>query len=226
MPGHVLERGEHVGRPDHRLAPLEATHRRHPHAGRQIGVLPVCLLDAPPPRIARYVDHGRQHLVHAARTGLGRRDGEHTFHQLRVPGAGERDGLREARGLPRLEAVERLLVKQDGNAEAGAVLHPALDGVRVLRLGPGPVAFARPLDASDADPKPFGCPRRIEPARAIGDGPLALPQAQHLADLLLERHAAEQVVDAAFDREARIQVLGAVLPGLGRRGTGEQRYRE
>ena len=144
--------------------------------------------------------------MHAARAGLGRRDGEHTFHQLRVPGGGECDGLREARGLLRLEAVERLLVEQHGNAEAGAVLHPALDGVRELRLGSGTVPFTRSFDASDANPKPFGCPRRIEPAVAIGDGPLALPQAQHLADLLLERHAGEQVVDAAFDRQGRVEI--------------------
>src|SRR5437660_10709356 len=115
--------------------------------------------------------------MHAARARLRRGGCEHPFHELRIPGAGQGDRLREAGGLLRLEAVERLLVEEHGNAEARAVLHPALDGVRELRLGSGTVPFARPLAASDANPKPFGCPRRIESAVAIGDGPLALPPA-------------------------------------------------
>ena len=87
-----------------------------------------------------------------------------------------------------------------------------MDGVGVLSLCPGPVPFVRPLDPADADPKPPGGPRRIEAALAVGDGALALPQAQHLADLLFERHAREQVVDPAFDGEGRIQV-GRALGG-------------
>jgi len=210
----MLERGEHVGRPDHCLGPLEAMHRRHANAGREIGVLSVRFLDAPPARVARDVDHRGEHLVHAARARLRPGGREHPFHDLRVPGAGQRDRLREARGLVRFEAVQGFLVKQHRNPETGVLLHPALDGVSVLRLRPGAVAFARSLDASDADPKPFGRPRWIEPALSIGDGPLALPQAQHLAHLFFERHAGEQVVDPALDREGGIQVGRVLLPGL------------
>src|SRR5205823_2776148 len=129
--------------------------------------------------------------------------------------AGERDRLRETRGLLRLEAVERLLVEQHGNAEARAVLHPALDGVRVLRFRPGSVAFARPLDASDANAKPLGCPGRIEPAVAIGDGPLALPETQHLADLLLERLRRGRVAARRLAHRQGYGQLQADLADLG-----------
>src|SRR5213082_4132141 len=99
--------------------------------------------------------------MHAARARLRRGGCEHPFHELRIPGAGQGDRLREARGLLRLEAVERLLVEEHGNAEAGAVLHPALDGVRVFSLCPGPVTLVRPFDPADTDPKPPRWPRRI-----------------------------------------------------------------
>ncbi len=98
--------------------------------------------------------------------------------------------------------MQRLLVKQDGDAEPCVLLHPALDGVGVLGLCPGAMAFAGPLDPSDADTKPFGRRRArgIEPPLVIGDRAFALPEAQHLADLLFEGHAGEQIAHAAFDR--------------------------
>src|SRR5207302_11405062 len=101
--------------------------------------------------------------------------------------------------------------ERNRNAEAGAILIHALDDVGVLGLCPGSVTFVRPLDPAYPDPKPLGSPRRIEAALAVGDGPLALPQAQHLADLLLEGHAGEQVVDAALDGEGRVEIARAGL---------------
>src|SRR5439155_3702091 len=112
-------------------------------------------------------DHWGEHLVDPTGARLRRGGSEHPFHELRVPGAGERDRLREARGLLPFEAVESFLVEQHRNPETSVVLHPALDGVREFRLRPSAVTFARSLDASDAGPKPVGRARGLEPARAI-----------------------------------------------------------
>src|SRR5204862_4590079 len=131
-------------------------------------------------------------------------------------GARQSDRLRKARGLLPFEAVEGFLVEQHRNPETRVLLHPALDGVGEFRLRPSAVTFARSLDASDADAEPVGHARRIEPAGGVRHGPLPLPETQHLADLLFECHAGEEVVDAALHREARIQV-GAVLRDLGGR---------
>ncbi len=75
---------------------LEAADRRQPHLADEIRVLAIGLLDASPARIARHVDHRGQREVRAACAHLACRDGEDAFEQCGVPGAGERDRLREA----------------------------------------------------------------------------------------------------------------------------------
>jgi len=173
-------------------------------------------------RIAGHVDHGREHLLHPACARLGRGGGEDALHEVRIPGARQRDRLRKARGLFSFQTVQRFLVKQDGDAEPCVLLHPALDGVGVFRFGPGSVALARSLDAAHADAKPVGRVRRIEPAGRVRHGPLSLPETQHLADFFLECHPAEQVVDAALDGESRIQVGRPGLRDLGGRRPREE----
>src|SRR5215218_3642308 len=174
---------------------------------REVRILAIRLLAAPPARLARDVHHRREHLLRTAYAHFGGNRGEHALGELGIPGTGERDRLREARGLGTLQAMQRLLVEEHGDAEPGAVAHPPLDRVGELRLCTRAVTVARPLDAPDADPEPSRGTRGVEAAGcAVGDLRLPLPEAEHLGDLLLQRHAPEQIVDAALDGKSAIPV--------------------
>ncbi len=152
VPGHVLERGDHAVGRDRPAAPLEAAHRRQAHPRHQVRVLAVGLLEAAPARVAGHVHHRGEHLLRAPGPHLPRDHGEGALHQVGVPGARQGDGLREAGRLRPLQPVQRLLVEDHRDAEAGVLLHPLLDRVGELRLGTRPVAVARPLDPADARP--------------------------------------------------------------------------
>ena len=120
--------------------------------------------------------------------------------------------------------MQCFLVKQHRDAEPRAVARPALDVVREFRRGAGAVRVAGSLDAADAESEPARCAGGSESAGGlVGDGGLAAPKAEHLGDFFLERHAPKEVVNAPFDREARVAVGSAfrtacALPG---RATGD-----
>ena len=77
MAGHVLERGEHVAGGERQRVALEAAHRGDAQLADEVRVFAVGFLDAAPARIARHVDHRRQHLVRTARARFSRRDRQH-----------------------------------------------------------------------------------------------------------------------------------------------------
>ena len=152
--GEVLGGRRDVRGVDRRVgaaASLKAAHRRDAHAADQIGVLAVGLFDAPPARVARDVDHRRQHVLHAARARLARGDGEDLLDQVGIEGRRQRDRLREAGGRRDREPVQRLFVHQRRNAEAGLLDQVLLDRVREHRgAGRVGVAIARSGDLADA----------------------------------------------------------------------------
>ncbi len=86
----------------------------------------------PDSRIDRRLRHlTALHCVHQRLVRLIRLD----VGEFAVDGRGERRPV---------QPVQRFIVKEDGEAEPSAVPHPALDRVRILRLGARPMFVARP----------------------------------------------------------------------------------
>ncbi len=105
-------------------------------------------------------------------------------------------------------------MKDHGDAEARVLLHPPLDGVGELRLGTRPVAVAGALDPPDPHLEPLRRMGGVEAALVVGDRTLAVPEAQHLRDLLLQRHAPEEVLHAFRRGERGVLIVGPIFPGL------------
>src|SRR5689334_1181747 len=206
MSRHVLERREHVLGTDHRIGPLKSADCGYSHARREIRVLAVRLLEAPPPRLACDIDYGREDLTYAARARFSSSGGKHTLHQVRVPRARECNGLRKARRASRFETVQRFLVEQHGNAESRAVTNPSLYSIDEFSFAARTVAILRPFDPSNADAKPPRCGGRTKMPARVRDELFLIPQAQHLCDLLLERHAREQVGHSPIDGKSRVAI--------------------
>ncbi len=92
---HVFQRREHMVFADGQRVALKSAHRGDTELADEIRILAVRFLDAPPARIAPNVDNGRKHQLRAARANLPCDDGEHAGEQLRIPRAGQPDGLRK-----------------------------------------------------------------------------------------------------------------------------------
>ena len=119
--------------------------------------------------------------------------------EIRVERRPETDRLREARALLRGMAVEALLVDDHGDAEARLLDEEPLDGVGQVRHRARAQAAARvagPADLPESAAVAEMLPGllRVEPALVVDEHRrLLLPDAEHLGDLLLERHPREQV---------------------------------
>ena len=206
MSSHVFERGEDVLWTDQRIGTLKSAYCRHSHARREIGILAVRLLEASPPWLPCDIDDRCEHLTYTAGARFGRCGREDTLHQVGVPATRERNGLRKARRPGRFETMQRFLVEEHRNAEPRAVTNPSLDGVDEFGFAPCIVVILWPFDSANANPEP---PRRgggIKTTAGVGNELLLTPQAEHLRDLLVERHTREEVTDAALDREPGIAI--------------------
>jgi hypothetical protein len=95
----------------------------------EVGVLALGLLRPAPAGFARQPQDGRERVYHAPRAHLGRRDGVDLFHELYVPCAGKRDGLRKDRAAGGHVAVKRLAQRHQRNAQACLFEGVFLDGV-------------------------------------------------------------------------------------------------
>ena len=119
-------------------------------------------------------------------------------------------GLQQRDAEPRLLAAISLQLVQ----ELGLLPRALVED----RVGQGEEA------AAGAEARLVG-PRGEAPARlhlrrdALARAVLVDARHVHLADLLLERHAAEEVVDPGVDRQGRVDVIGAA------RGPGQQEQR-
>ena len=224
MAGHVLECHEDAVCRERQVVTLETPHRGDAQFGDQIGVLAIRLLNPSPALVAGDIDDRSQRQMDAAQAHLARGDVEHVLEQFGVPGRGQADGLREAGRVRRDIAVQRLLVEEQRNAEAGFLDRPALRGIDVVhrfafiaierpgigtgRLGAGldTLSVVRAGDLSEAVGIVFGGPLGREIAGRGLDLGLVLPDADHLGDLFLERHAREQVFHPGLDRLAGVAV--------------------
>ncbi len=215
----MLERGNDVLLVLERRVALESLHGRDPHAGDQIGVLAVGFLDASPPRLARHIHDGRQRLVRAARAGFRRRHLEQPAHEFGIERRAQSDGLREARPVDGGVAVQAFLMEDDRDAQPGVLDEELLNVVGQLRHFSGVAAaagIAGPADLTEAEAILEMGPGflQVEPAFLVDHrAALLLPDAEHLRDLFFQRHARQQVLDAALDGEFRI-AIGRLWLGL------------
>ena len=202
----MLGAGQHAigGR---RVAALDPAHLRLGHAAAEIGVLPCPFDDAAPARVARDVDHRREGPVQAGGARLlgGERGG--LFHHHRIPAGGER----ERHGQDRAVSVDHVHREQERDTEARFLDRNLLQLAQ--RLGAGDVEEGAHLAAAHAVHHALVEARVERLLPAAGD-------LVHLADLLSQRHLADQLADA---RAVIARTLGDCdgRPG----GGGEQRAR-
>ena len=184
---------------------LDAADVGTPQLGRQVRVLAVRLLDAPPARIARHVEDRRQGLAGTRHEHPPADRGRHGLDHLGVPGRGRADRLLEARGVPGDEAVQGLLVEDCRDPEAGLLdeeaLHLVGEDRDLARLEVRCSGQTRDLADPETD-QPFGLlgVERPDPDDLEG------PDGSELGDLLLDGHPVEQVRDPFVDGQRGVQV--------------------
>ena len=128
--GHeVLRRGDDA-------EPFERGHKGTGHRRGEERILAVGLLGASPADVGGEVHDRGEHLADAAGARLAGDGGGHPAHEGGVPGGGEGDGLGKDGGAGAGEAVDRLVERDDRDAEAGALHEEALDGVDPLGVFP------------------------------------------------------------------------------------------
>src|SRR5579883_792877 len=168
---------------DERAGALESADGGEADLRDEVGVLAVSFFGAAPARVAGEIEHRSEALLGAGSAGFGGDGGEDVVKERGIPSGSQRDGLRVRSRAGSDEAMEALDVKEDGDAEAGVVANPFLDGVGVFGHGAGVAAFAWAGDLADAI---------LE-----DDGGLAGEEAA----FFFEGHAGEEIGDALLDGE-------------------------
>ena len=196
--------GERVG--------LEAAHVRRPEDAREVRILAVGLLDAAPARIARHVEHRRERLARAGGEHLLADHARDGLDERGIPRGREADRLRKHGGVAGAEAADGFLVDDRRNAEPCVLHEHALDVVGELRPRDGAQVRGRadPRDVARTVPETRARPPDVE--AVVGDE-LGEPHAAELRDLLLERHASQQVVDARVERSGGVAIDRRVAHG-------------
>src|SRR5690606_342312 len=92
-------------------------------------ILAVRLLHTTPAHVVRNVHDRREHLADAAAARLAGNRTRDTTDERRVPRRRERDRLRKRRRTLAHQTVQRLVERNDRNAESRLLDEPALDRV-------------------------------------------------------------------------------------------------
>ncbi len=206
----VLERGDHAAG---EIVALQPAHVGAHHEPRQVRILGDALLDAAPARVADHVRHRRQRLVRAQRPHLAANHGPHSLHELGIPAGSIVQRRRKLRGPLRHHARQRLLVGDGGDAEARVLQQVALELVH----GAGAPFGLDRARAEGSRELPHAVAQQlghVEAARGpAAAGPVLAgvarrpePDGEELRDLLLERHAFQQVGGALVGGEPRIAI--------------------
>jgi len=205
---------------DERAGALESADGGEADLRDEVGVLAVSLFGAAPARVAGEIEDRSEALLGAGSTGFGGDSGEDAVKERGIPGGSQRDGLRVGSRAGSDEAMEALDVKEDGDAEAGVVANPFLDGVGVFGHGAGVAAFAGAGDLADAILEDDGGLAGEEAALFIDEERFLdvaeggiFPGAAHLGDFFFKGHAGEEVGDALFDGELGVAVRRRGLRG-------------
>src|SRR5271157_1010116 len=181
-------------------------------------VFAVRFLVAPEARVPDGLDDEREDLVHADGTRLPRGGCINPTQQIHVPGAPQRGTLREDRRAGTHQAVRAFFRLQERNPQARPFLDQPLEPVQKLGLLAGAFVEDGVGQGEEAAPQPElleqGAGREllhrlgllsdgIAQRRLIDAGHV------HLSDLLLERHAAQQVIDSLLDQLAGVAIEGS-----------------
>ena len=186
----MLHARDHAERPEG--VALEAAHLGACHGGAEVGIFAAALLDAPPARIARDVDHGREGPADPDALRLARREGLRRFFHRRIPGRRHAERDREDRAI----AVDHVEAEQQRDVQPALLEGEMLQPIDLLRIG-------EPQHRADATVDVVRvCCRGDEPSQRDAGHQV------ELADLLLERHPAEQGVGANSRVGARPGPLG------------------
>ena len=157
---------------------LEAVDLGFGHAGAQEGIFAGAFHDAAPACVAGDVDHGAEGPADAGGGGFAGGHALGFFGHGGIP----RGGQGEGHGVDGAEAVDDVEAEEDGDVEAGLVDSDVLEVIDARGVGDEEEG----ADAAGAD---FGFGGGV--VRGV-EGDLA-----HLADLLFEGHAVEEVFDEA-----------------------------
>src|SRR5262245_46012674 len=217
----MLQRREYMSRSERERFTLKAAHRRDAELADQIRVLAIGFLESAPARIARHIHDGSEHHLCAACPDLARGNGEHAREQRRVPGARERDGLREIRGSARGVAVQTFLVEEDRDSQPRVVDSIALDRIDqrdgltlvpkgCLERAAGSLQIIGAREVADAGRVQAASLGGIELTLRIEELALLRPDRSDLRNLLLEGHARQEIFDPLFDRRRGIFIDGAL----------------
>ncbi len=214
--GHVLQGGEHLVLGQRQGLALEADHRRLADHAAQVRIFAIGFLDTAPARFAGDIDDRRQSEIGTTCAHFTGGHGEDLLGHVGIEAGSETNGLREGGRVLGDVAVERFLMHDHRNAEAGLFDRPLLHGVDMggglegitVAHGAGITGPGRRRQAllvggtrhhAEAVRPDLRCLGRIELAVGVLDIALLLPDAFHLGDFFLQRHAAEQVGDARVD---------------------------
>ena len=99
------------------------------HARHKVWILTVCLFRPTPARLARDIKVRSQYLMASARPGFERGSGKDFADEIRIPGTGERNWLREAGTTLGHVAMQYFVVQYCRNAEPRALNEPLLDRI-------------------------------------------------------------------------------------------------
>ncbi len=201
----VLQRRDDAAR-------LQPAHVRAADHADEVGILAERLLDAPPAVVAHDVEHGREALVDADRVHALPDRARHALDEIGVEGRRPRQRGREDGGVEGGEAGQALVVRDRRHAEPRArdqVLLPRGERARTLdrihRRGPERAReVAEPVLAALLERR--GIPEGLLHRRDVARAELRPePHAAELAELLVERHLAEQRLHALGERQRRIR---------------------
>jgi len=110
-----------------RTLTLKASNRRDTQPGGEKWIFTIGFLDSPVAWIAAKIEHRREYLLDTPMTHLSCYGGEDLFDQRRVPCARQRDDLRVGVSSQGNVTMQAFLMENDGNSEAGILLHPLLN---------------------------------------------------------------------------------------------------
>ena len=215
--GHVLQRREHLVRPERRPVPCRPRPRRRRARRRGTGPrrkFPRCDPSAGrarrrrPATSTRCTPRARISRAAICIDAAG---------QVRVPRACHRDRLRKHRRVERDVAVQGFFVEQHGDAEPRLLDGETLDGVdqrnRVAGIAAAQLTrrhrafrIRRPCELTDAVRIALLRLRGVELQVRVEYFGLLDPDRHQLRDFLLEGHAREQVIDTRVDRSRRVPV--------------------
>ena len=245
VPGEVLDGCRHIQRV-RRTWGLQSLHIGRSHGCRQRRLLSPGLVRAAPPVVAGEILNGGK-VPHppGGSQRVGRRDAAGSGGR-RIPGRAHPDRLRVQRRLPGMpEAVHRVDSEDQRDVQAGVFDRVLLD--HVVLVGPVEAGIARApgagrvrrvvraarqhragviVDEHGLHARRVRHGEALAAARVRRTGQVADELLVHLADLLLDRHPVEQVVDAVVDRGLLIEVAWRAPGGRGgRHGQGYERDR-